>query len=100
MAEVKDNWHSKVKEEIFSELKTSEKGLTDEQYKRILAEKGLNEISEKKKTPPIFKFLKQFNSPLIYILIVAAAISFFIKHLVDAFVILFVVIINAIIGFV
>ncbi len=100
MIEVNNNHHSKPISEIFKEFKTSQKGLTNEQYQRIVAEKGLNEISERKRTSLIFKFLKQFNSPLIYILIVAAAISFFIKHFVDMFVILFVVLINAVIGFV
>lgn len=40
----------------------------------------------------------QFNSPLIYILLVAAAISFYLKETIDACIILIVIIINAIIG--
>jgi len=80
-------------------LKTSEKGLTQEQAKTRLAKTGLNEISKKKK-PPNFVFLRQFNSPLIYILFVAMIISFIFDHVIDAYVILAVVLINAIIGFV
>ncbi len=92
--------HTKEVKEIFKELKTSEKGLTQEQAKTRLAKTGLNEISKKKKTPKIFVFLRQFNSPLIYILFVAMIISFIFDHVIDAYVILAVVLINAIIGFV
>ena len=94
------DWHSKVKEEIFSELKTSEKGLTGKEAERRLEEFGVNEISKKKKTPQLFIFLKQFNSPLIYLLFMAMIISFIFHHLVDAYVILAIVLINATIGFV
>jgi len=94
------DWHSKVKEEIFSELRTSEKGLTEKEATKRLAESGLNEISKKKKTPQLFTFLKQFNSPLIYVLFVAMIISFIFHHLIDAYVIFAIVLINVIISFV
>jgi len=45
------DYHAKEVKEIFKELKTSEKGLTQEQAKIRLAKTGLNEISKKKKTP-------------------------------------------------
>jgi Ca2+-transporting ATPase len=99
MIEVTSNHHSKSPSQIFKELNSSEKGLTNERYQRVLAEKGLNEISEKKKKSLIFKFFKQFHSPLIYILFFAAVISILINHIIDAIVILVVVLINAIVGF-
>jgi len=94
------DYHAKEVKEIFKELKTSEKGLTQKQAKIRLAKTGLNEISKKKKTSQTLIFLKQFNSPLIYILFVAMIISFIFDHIIDAYVILAVVLINAIIGFV
>ncbi len=45
-------------------------------------------------------FLKQFNSPLIYILIISSAISFYLKEYIDAAIILVVIMINSIIGFI
>ena len=45
-------------------------------------------------------FLHQFQSPLIYILIVAGAISLVIAHWEDAIVISVVLLLNAVIGFV
>lgn len=43
-------------------------------------------------------FLKQFNSPLIYILIAASLISFYLKEIIDASIILIVILLNSIIG--
>jgi len=43
-------------------------------------------------------FFKQFNSPLIYILIIATLISFYLKEHIDAIIILVVIFLNAIIG--
>ena len=94
------NYHSKTKEEIFRELKTSEKGLSQEEAEKRLKRHGLNQISKKKKKSQILIFLKQFNSPLIYILFVAMIISFIFDRLIDAYVILAVVLINAGIGFI
>ncbi|MEK6848495.1 MAG: HAD-IC family P-type ATPase, partial [Nanoarchaeota archaeon] len=93
-------YHTKTKEEIFKEFHTSEKGLSNEEAKNRLEHYGLNEISKKKKTPLIFIFLKQFSSPLIYILFIAMIISFTFNHLIDSYVILIVVFINASVGFV
>ena len=95
-----DSYHSKTAKELFREFETSEKGLTSEQAKKRLTEFGLNEISGQKKESRILIFLKEFNSPLIYILFAAMVISFVFNHLVDAYVILAVVLINATIGFV
>ncbi|RLG16495.1 cation-transporting ATPase [Candidatus Pacearchaeota archaeon] len=93
-------WHSQGKEEIFEKLKTSEDGLTQGKAEKRLREYGINEISEKRKTLAIFNFLKQFNSPLIYILFVAIIISFIFHHLIDAYVIIAVVLVNVSISFI
>ena len=95
-----NHFHTKDVKTLFQEFKTSEKGLTKEESEKRLAQYGANQISKEKKTPPILIFLKQLNSPLIYILIVAAVISFIFSHLIDAYVILAVILINATVGFV
>jgi len=95
-----DKWYSKSIEETLKGLETKKEGLPkEESYKRIL-KFGKNELPKKRKTPLIVKFLKQFNSPLIYVLWVAVAISAWINHIVDVFVILVMILANAIIGFV
>ncbi len=95
-----EKFHSQKKEDIFKELNTSEKGLSKREAKSRLIKYGINEITKGKKTPEIILFLKQFNSPLIYILFVAMVISFLFDHKIDGYVILVVVFINATIGYV
>ena len=96
---MKEEDYSAPVDQIFSDLTSSEKGLSDFESQKRIKTFGLNEIAEQKRIPGIFKFLKQFNSPLIYILFLAMIISFIFNHLVDAYVILFIVLINATIGF-
>jgi P-type Ca2+ transporter type 2C len=75
-------------------------GLSLAEAKKRLEENGFNEIPEKKAVHPVFIFLKQFNSWLIYILIGAAVFSFLTDHLFDVYIILSVLLFNAIIGFI
>lgn len=93
------NFHARTKEEIFKELNTSEKGLTKKQIIDRLDKYGKNTIQKTHKLRPFKIFLEQFKSFLIYILIIAAAISFFIGHNLDGGVISAIVVLNAIIGF-
>ncbi len=93
------NPHAKSKEELFKELQTSEKGITQKQAEERLKKYGKNEIKQTHRLKPLKIFLQQFNSFLIYILIIAAAISFFIKHNLDGGVISAIIILNAGIGF-
>ncbi|MCX7877687.1 MAG: HAD-IC family P-type ATPase [Ignavibacteria bacterium] len=87
-------------EEVLKAFATGEKGLTSVEAAERLKLYGPNEIPEKKKISPLLLFLKQFKSLLIFILLGAAAISFVIGHYTDVWVILFVVILNALIGFI
>ena len=50
--------------EVYQELKTSEKGLSSEEAKKRIEEYGPNEIREKKKTSPIRIFFSQFHRRL------------------------------------
>jgi P-type Ca2+ transporter type 2C len=95
-----DHWYSKSKEEVLQSLEAKEKGLTKEESKERLKKHGLNQLSEKKSIPLPIVFLKQFNNYLIYILLIAAAISYFLGHLIDVYVVLAVVLVNASIGFI
>lgn len=89
--------------EVFGEVKSTENGLTSEQARRRSAETGKNKLAEDKKTPLILRFLSQFADPMIIILIAAAVISAITSVLQkefpsDVIIIMFVVIINAILG--
>ncbi|KKQ73168.1 MAG: ATPase, partial [Berkelbacteria bacterium GW2011_GWB1_38_5] len=93
-----DSWHSQSIEGIFHKLGTSGEGLTSWEAQRRLKDFGPNEISPAKRKNILGLFLKQFKSPLIYILLVAALITFLLKHTVDTWVILGVVFFNAFFG--
>ncbi|MDI9623690.1 MAG: calcium-transporting P-type ATPase, PMR1-type [Methanothermobacter sp.] len=86
-------------EEVLKELSTSKDGLSSEEAKKRLLKYGENELVEEKKEGPLRLFLNQFMDVLIILLIVAALVSYFIGDLLDSTVILFVVVVNAIIGF-
>lgn len=94
------SFHSLSPEEVLHKLGSSPEGLPQEEASKRLEEHGKNEIPEKKSTSPVFVFLKQFNNLMIYILIIAALISLVIGHLVDMYVIVFVIFVNAVIGFI
>ena len=93
-------FHNKDLKEIFRELGTSEKGLTDEEVNRRIERYGLNEIKEKKKASPIKIFFSQFNNFIVYILIAALVISFLLDEKIDAIVIGIILVINAVLGFI
>lgn len=97
-------WHSLTPEEATSKTGSRVSGLTEEEAKERLVRYGPNELTGKKKTPTITIFLRQFLSPLIYVLLAAGIISliaqFFTgeEHYIDAIVIFGVIILNAVIG--
>jgi Ca2+-transporting ATPase len=92
--------HSQTVEKVLHDLSSEITGISDDEAKRRLQVLGVNEIPEKKGSHPVFLFLRQFHNILIYVLLVAALISFFAEHMIDVYVILTVIIINTIIGFI
>jgi len=95
------NWHNLTVEEVLKNVDSTRSGLSEEKAKERLQKYGPNELMEKGKRPAIIIFLRQFASPLIYILLAAALIEFFVmRKPTDAAVILTVLIINSIVGFI
>lgn len=93
-------YYSETPEKVLAELKSSEKGLTQNEAGRRLEKYGRNELKKKGGIGPAGIFLSQFASPLVIILIAAAAIAFFLGERKDSAVIGAVVAINAVIGFI
>jgi len=92
-------WYQRSVNETFEILKTSSNGLSSTEVKKRLKKYGYNEISFKQ-ISPFLRFIRQFNNPLIYVLIAAAVFTTFIGELIDTAVILGVVIANTTIGFI
>ncbi len=101
MAYVEEHkWHSIDYKEVLTILKTSEKGLTEEEAKRRLEIYGPNELEEKKKSV-IRMFIEQFTNFLIIILLISAAIAAIVNpsEWIDSAAIILIVLIMAIVGF-
>ena len=97
--------YSKNKDEIFKILNSNIDGLDSKETKKRINDYGQNIIINKKKMPWILRFLKQFNDTMIIILLVVALLLYFYGYFysheyTDTIVILFVVFINAIVGFI
>ncbi len=92
-------WYSKRIEDILRELKSTEKGLTEEEAKRRL-QYVYNELIEKKRITPLRIFLNQFKNVMVAILLFGAVLSIAIWEILDAVVILSVLMANALLGFV
>ncbi len=91
-------WHKKSSITIIKELNSSEYGLSVEEAKLRLQKFGQNKLPEEKLDSIFVIFLRQFQSPLIYILLIASVIVFCINEIIDGSIILGVLLFNAIIG--
>ncbi|MBL7051569.1 MAG: calcium-translocating P-type ATPase, SERCA-type [Nanoarchaeota archaeon] len=93
------NFYKSKTKELLKEFKTSLKGLSALEAKKRLKEYGLNKIGKERKIPILKIALNQLNDPLLWILFFAIIVSLVIQHYIDAFVILAIVLFNAIFGF-
>ncbi|HLG39621.1 MAG TPA: HAD-IC family P-type ATPase, partial [Chitinophagaceae bacterium] len=94
------HWHSITTDEALKETGSSWQGLNSEVAKQKLSEHGRNELAAKKKKTPLVIFLRQFFDVMILVLAAAAMISAFVGEISDAFVIVVIIILNAVVGFV
>jgi len=93
-------WHQLPAEEVVGFLEVNlSTGLSATEVARRQKECGPNRVTARRGTPAWLKFLKQFNQPLVYILLLAVGVTAFLGEWVDSSVIFGVVIINAIVGF-
>ncbi len=91
-------WFSLQPAELLNKLNTQDTGLSEAEAQSRLEQFGPN-ILPREAPPNLFLiFFRQFQSPLIYILGVAALVSLFIGEHIDAAFIAAVLLINAIIG--
>ncbi len=101
---MREKYYNRSVAEVAAELKVdTDKGLSASEVEARRADHGWNEFTRTKHTTLVGKFLSQFRSFMIIVLIVAAGVSGTIGYLhgegfTDAIIILAIVIINAIIG--
>ena len=96
-------YYCEEKDLVISQLNSGENGLSEAEAERRLAENGKNKLKEPKKDSVIKQFFAQMADPMIIILLAAAAISGVLaimqgESFADVIIILFVVIVNAVLG--
>ncbi len=92
------SWHACNEEDTYRRLRTRPQGLTTAEVEERLREYGRN-LLPGKKPPTLFQVIfHQFKSPLIYILLIAGAVSLAIGDVKDSVFIFAVILLNAAIG--
>ena len=92
-------WHSMATEEVLASLNSGQKGLDFEEASQRLAENGPNQLESPTKPSPLKIFLSKFKDYMVLVLIFAALISYVAGETTNAYVILGIVVLVAIIGF-
>lgn len=98
LASALSNPHLALADEVLQALQSSRHGLSRQEAMARLERFGRNTLP--RPTPPglVTLFLRQFLSPLIYILLIAAVVSVALQEWSDAIFIFAVLVINAVIG--
>lgn len=92
-------WHAFPAAEVRARLDVGPAGLGDDEARARLHRVGPNRLPVAPRRPAWRRLLEQFQSVLIQVLLVAAAVTALLGDHVDSIVILAVVLINAVIGF-
>jgi len=96
----KFHYHSVSYNETIERLNSNRDGLSSDDARERLDTFGENKIEEKGQKSILKLIIKQFKDFLVLILFIAAIISYITGHMVDVYVIIGVILINAAIGFV
>lgn len=91
-------WYSKTNADVYNQLKVGPSGLGLRDVEHRRKEFGENVLPEAKSESVYTIFLRQFKSALIYVLIAASAIVWYMGEPIDALIIFAVLLINAVIG--
>jgi magnesium-transporting ATPase (P-type) len=92
-------WHALPVEDVYEALSSSERGLSEQEAEQRLSRHGANKLTAARGRSPIRRFLSQFHNVLIYVLLIAGAITAAIGHWIDSGVIVGMVLINAFIDY-
>lgn len=93
-------WHSLSASDSLLRLDAPHEGLSAEAVAQRRAQFGPNQLPPPHREPVWKRLLLQFHNVLIYVLLVAGAITALLGHWIDSGVIFGVVVINALVGFI
>lgn len=93
------DWHARTGDEVLQSLASRADGLSAGEASERLARHGPNLLPPPRGRHPLLRFLAQFHSTLIYVLLAAAIAAAALGHALDAAIIAAVVGVNALVGF-
>lgn len=91
-------WHQMESSKIIEKLDSDINGLKNNEAIKRLAKYGLNELPKKKRDSIIKIFLSEFFDPIIFMLMISIIFSFLVGEVVDALAIIFIILVDSIIG--
>ena len=91
-------FYNKEIKDVEKELQTSMDGLTSKQAKKRLEKFGKNSLPKKKKDSVFKIFFHELKDPIVLLLIIAIIISFIAGETLDALAIIFIVLVDLIMG--
>ena len=92
------NWYSKGIDEIYKILKVDKKGLSSQEASNRLEKYGKNTLPKQKKDSVFKIFFSEFKDPIVLLLIVAIIASFAVGEVIDAIAIIFIVLVDVLMG--
>lgn len=90
--------YNKSIEDILNELNSSKNGLSNDEALKRLEENGKNLLPSKKRKSILEIFFHELTSPIEIVLIITVIISLLIGETIDALVILFIILVDVIMG--
>lgn len=97
---IKQNWHNQPIAQVMAALDASPSGLSKQTARSRLQRYGANCLQGAPRRSAFIRFILQFHHLFIYILIMAAIVTLLWHHIIDTFVIVAAIFLNAIIGFI
>lgn len=99
MSRVEDYW-ARPADEVLSALDTTAAGLSAQAAAARLAQFGPNSVSATSVRPWLQLLLSRFSSPLVVILVIAAVVSLLVREWLDAWIVLGIVLLTAVLSFI
>ncbi|MCX5711990.1 MAG: cation-transporting P-type ATPase [Candidatus Omnitrophica bacterium] len=85
---------------IFDKLKTSSRGLSEQEARKRLQEYGFNEPAKKKKRTIMREILSKFLNPLVIVLITIASFSLFFGEKISALIVSLMAVMSVMLAFI
>ena len=93
-----NKWYFMDIEEILKKLNTTQEGLCNNEALFRLKKDGYNELPKKKNDSFLKIFFRQLLDPIVMLLIITVIFSFIIGEIIDAIAIIFIILIDLLMG--